>query len=221
MTARTSTPRRRPPTSSAPKPARSSTAAISPARTRSSSSPRSMPRPSTTYTLELSTKQPDPIMPLRMTYVDMGSTTTQEQTDKITKPVGTGPYQFVERIQGQSVKLTRFDGYWGEIPDVKDVTYVYRTEACGARRHDRDGRGPDRHRDPVRGRDRRRPDGHLQGQPHLPDAGHDRQAAVHRPAGAARRLPRHRPRGHHPGADGHHGRALVPDARPAGERLHS
>jgi peptide/nickel transport system substrate-binding protein len=82
------------------------------------------------YTLELSTEQPDPIMPLRMTYIEMGSKATQEQTDKITHPVGTGPYQFVERVQGQSVKLTRFDGYWGEIPDVKEVTYVYRTEAA-------------------------------------------------------------------------------------------
>ncbi len=82
------------------------------------------------FTLELSTEKPDPIMPLRLTYIEMGSKATQQQTDKITHPVGTGPYQFVERVQGQSVKLTRFDGYWGEIPDVKDVTYVYRTEAA-------------------------------------------------------------------------------------------
>jgi peptide/nickel transport system substrate-binding protein len=82
------------------------------------------------FTLELSTEKPDPIMPLRMTYIEMGSKATQQQADKITHPIGTGPYQFVERVQGQSVKLTRFDGYWGEIPDVKDVTYVYRTEAA-------------------------------------------------------------------------------------------
>jgi len=81
------------------------------------------------YTLQVSTERPDPIMPLRLTYIDMGSLESQQKAEKITNPVGTGPYQFVERIQGQSIKLTRFDGYWGEIPEVKDVTYVYRTEA--------------------------------------------------------------------------------------------
>ena len=38
------------------------------------------------------------------------------RTDKITNPIGTGPYRFVERVQGQSIKLTRFDGYWGGAP---------------------------------------------------------------------------------------------------------
>lgn len=79
-------------------------------------------------TLRVTTPKVDPILPLRLTYADIGNLATQQTAEKTTSPVGTGPYQFVERIQGQQVKLTRFDGYWGEVPEVRDVTYVYRAE---------------------------------------------------------------------------------------------
>lgn len=80
-------------------------------------------------TLRVTTPKVDPILPLRLSFADMGNLATQQTAEKTTNPVGTGPYQFVERVQGQHVKLTRFDGYWREIPEVKDVTYVYRAEA--------------------------------------------------------------------------------------------
>ncbi len=79
-------------------------------------------------TLQVTTKRPDPILPLRLTYVDMGNLESQKKDTKITHPVGTGPYAFVSRQQGHSVKLTRFDGYRGKKPAVKDVTYVFRAE---------------------------------------------------------------------------------------------
>lgn len=79
-------------------------------------------------TLKVTTTRPDPILPLRLSYVDIGGLETQKTVQKATKPIGTGPYQFVDRVQGQHVKLTRFDGYWREAPQVKDVTYVYRAE---------------------------------------------------------------------------------------------
>jgi len=80
------------------------------------------------YTLRVTTPKLDPILPLRLSYVDVGDLASQTKTDKITNPVGTGPYKFVSRAQGESVKLTRYDGYWGAKPEVKDVTYVYRAE---------------------------------------------------------------------------------------------
>ena len=80
-------------------------------------------------TLRVTTPKADPILPLRLTYADIGNLATQQTVEKTLQPVGTGPYQFVERIQGETVRLTRFDGYWGEIPEVKDVAYVYRAEA--------------------------------------------------------------------------------------------
>lgn len=38
-------------------------------------------------------------------------------------PVGTGPYKFVNRVQQDHIKLTRFDGYWGDKPSIKNVVY--------------------------------------------------------------------------------------------------
>ncbi|PVE21215.1 ABC transporter substrate-binding protein [Microvirga sp. KLBC 81] len=80
------------------------------------------------YTLRVTTPRPDPILPLRLSYVDVGDLASQTKTDKITNPIGTGPYKFVSRTQGESIKLTRFDGYWGTKPEVKDVVYLYRAE---------------------------------------------------------------------------------------------
>jgi peptide/nickel transport system substrate-binding protein len=80
-------------------------------------------------TIRVTTPKSDPILPLRISFVDMGNLATQQTAEKTTQPVGTGPYKFVERVTGDHVTLTRFDGYWGEIPEVKDVTYVFRAEA--------------------------------------------------------------------------------------------
>ena len=80
------------------------------------------------YVLRVTTKRPDPILPLRMSYVDISDLASQALDVKITKPIGTGPYKFVSRTQGKELKLTRFDEYWGKAPAAKDVTYVYRIE---------------------------------------------------------------------------------------------
>jgi peptide/nickel transport system substrate-binding protein len=42
-----------------------------------------------------------------------------------TKPNGSGPYQFKEYVTESSLSLTRYDGYWGEAPAIRDVTFKY------------------------------------------------------------------------------------------------
>ena len=39
-------------------------------------------------------------------------------------PIGTGPYMFVSHQPGQSIYLTRFDDYFGETPQIKDVRFM-------------------------------------------------------------------------------------------------
>lgn len=39
-------------------------------------------------------------------------------------PAGTGPFQFVSRASGRSVRTEAFAGYWGEGPYIKDVEFV-------------------------------------------------------------------------------------------------
>ncbi|CAN7711683.1 ABC transporter substrate-binding protein [Neorhizobium tomejilense] len=79
-------------------------------------------------TLRVTTKVLDPILPLRLSYIDIGDLASQKKAAKVLNPSGTGPYKFVSRKQGESVKLTRFDGYWGSAPQIKDVTYIVRKE---------------------------------------------------------------------------------------------
>jgi peptide/nickel transport system substrate-binding protein len=78
-------------------------------------------------TLEVVSETPDPILPLRISYADIGAPSTPAK-EKTTQPIGTGPYRFTERVQGQSVTLTRNDEYWGGPAQATSVRYVYREE---------------------------------------------------------------------------------------------
>lgn len=43
-------------------------------------------------------------------------------------PVGSGPYKFVEWRSQEQIIFTRNDDYYGELPNIKDVTVVFMTE---------------------------------------------------------------------------------------------
>lgn len=45
------------------------------------------------------------------------------------QPVGTGPYKFVQWDSGSQVVLERFDDYHGELPPIKEATFVVLTNA--------------------------------------------------------------------------------------------
>lgn len=78
-------------------------------------------------TLEVVSTEPDPILPLRLSWVDVGTPAMAEDS-KTPEPIGTGPYRFIDRVQGESVTVEAFPDYWGDAPDVPAATYVYRTE---------------------------------------------------------------------------------------------
>ena len=60
------------------------------------------------------------------------SPTAQQNQDLMVQPCGTGPYQFVSSVSGSDVVLTRYDGYWGELPAVKDVIMTIITDESTA-----------------------------------------------------------------------------------------
>ncbi|MFD6170050.1 ABC transporter substrate-binding protein [Streptomyces coeruleorubidus] len=78
-------------------------------------------------TLRVTTAKPDPILPLRLSFVEIVPTSTDPDS-RVREPVGTGPYRIDEWNQGRYLRLKRFPGYWGEAPDFKAATYVWRAE---------------------------------------------------------------------------------------------
>jgi len=78
-------------------------------------------------TLEVVTDVASPILPLVMGTMLIVSPNMPDKIPAVT-PIGTGPYVFGEWRRGQDLVLTRFDGYWGEKPEVEKATYVFRTE---------------------------------------------------------------------------------------------
>ncbi|MFD1539514.1 ABC transporter substrate-binding protein [Nonomuraea guangzhouensis] len=78
-------------------------------------------------TLKVKTAKPDPILPLRLSFVEIVPATTSA-TGKVREPVGTGPYKIAKWDAGRSLRLERFTGYWGKAPEFASAEYVWRGE---------------------------------------------------------------------------------------------
>ena len=78
-------------------------------------------------TLEIRTGMPEPILPALLSVAMMVSPKTPADR-AVNDPVGTGPYE-LETFTPQTVVVERFDGYWGETPDIAKATYVWRAES--------------------------------------------------------------------------------------------
>jgi peptide/nickel transport system substrate-binding protein len=78
-------------------------------------------------TLVIGTEQPDPILPLRISFVEIVPTTTST-TEKVREPIGTGPYAVEDWEYGQKLLLKRNDTYWGRKPAFARAEYQWRSE---------------------------------------------------------------------------------------------
>lgn len=78
-------------------------------------------------TLTVTSPESDPILPLRLSFVEIVPTSTDD-ADKVREPIGTGPYQIENWEVGQRLVLSRNDGYWGEAPAYGEVEYQWRDE---------------------------------------------------------------------------------------------
>lgn len=81
------------------------------------------------YTVKLVTDVFAPNLPREMAYCHISSPTATPADKKTDNPIGTGPYKFVEWKRGQYIQVVRWDGYWGEKPEVEKATVVFRDEA--------------------------------------------------------------------------------------------
>ncbi len=87
------------------------------------------PTPVDTYTLEVATDSPVPILPTMMgTVTVMSPNTPMGEPDR--EPVGTGPYKFGGWNVGTNITLARNEDYWGDAPDVANAAFVWRSESA-------------------------------------------------------------------------------------------
>jgi peptide/nickel transport system substrate-binding protein len=78
-------------------------------------------------TLTVSTEKADPILPLRISFVEMVPRGTS-MTEKVREPIGTGPYAISDWEYGQKLILARNDSYWGGAPAFPRAEYQWRSE---------------------------------------------------------------------------------------------
>ena len=86
------------------------------------------------YTIKFNLKYEDGVLTAKLAHTNSSivSPTAQKNQDLMVDPVGTGPYKFVSSISGSNVVLTRNDEYWGEKPQIKDVTFTIISEESTA-----------------------------------------------------------------------------------------
>ncbi|WP_314212607.1 ABC transporter substrate-binding protein [Pseudarthrobacter equi] len=79
-------------------------------------------------TLTVTTPEPDPILPLRLSFLEVVPMSTST-TEKVREPIGTGPYKIESWDAGQKISLSSWDGYWGDKPAYAKAEYQWRSES--------------------------------------------------------------------------------------------
>ena len=78
-------------------------------------------------TVVVGTTEPDPILPLRISFVEIVPRTTST-TEKVREPIGTGPYAIENWEYGQKLSLASNPTYWGQPPAFPRAEYQWRSE---------------------------------------------------------------------------------------------
>lgn len=79
-------------------------------------------------TIRITTNGPDPILPARLYWMKMVPPGVADTEEFASSPVGTGPYRFVGWDRGDQITLEVYDGYWGEVPEIQNVTFRFISE---------------------------------------------------------------------------------------------
>lgn len=80
-------------------------------------------------TIDITADPAQPILPLLMSTMTVVSSDTPLDSF-VDQPIGTGPYTFDEYNRGQDITMTLRDDYWGDTPEVKTATYVFRSDSA-------------------------------------------------------------------------------------------
>lgn len=80
------------------------------------------------YTIDITPKTPNLRLPEQILHPE-GAILQRGQQQDTQPPNGTGPFKVVEYVKADHVTLERFDGYWGEKPKVKKITFRFLPDA--------------------------------------------------------------------------------------------
>ncbi len=82
------------------------------------------------YTVDLIFETPQPLLLITIRQLRIAPTAITRDNREMagTHPIGTGPYKFVEWKRGLSIKLTKFEGYWGAKPQIDEVEITFKEE---------------------------------------------------------------------------------------------
>lgn len=75
------------------------------------------------YTVEITPTRPNRRLVQQLTHPSYS--VIAPGSDPVKKPVGTGPFKFVEYVKGDHITVTRNDAYWGEKPMLSKLTFRF------------------------------------------------------------------------------------------------
>lgn len=79
-------------------------------------------------TVEITLSRPEGLFSWHMGWGDAVIVAPESAAANATNPIGTGPFRFVDRVEGQSVEFARFDDYWGEPAALESLEFRFVSE---------------------------------------------------------------------------------------------
>lgn len=83
-------------------------------------------------TVKVTLKKPNGSFLFNMAWGDAVILSPKSIASEATKPIGTGPFKFVNWVKGDHVELAKFDGYWGTPAKLDKVTFKFISDPSAA-----------------------------------------------------------------------------------------
>lgn len=83
-------------------------------------------------TVKVTLSEPNGSLLFNLAWGDAVIVAPETAASNATNPVGTGPYKFVEWVQGDRITLARSDSYWGPAPAIETATFRFISDPSAA-----------------------------------------------------------------------------------------
>jgi peptide/nickel transport system substrate-binding protein len=83
-------------------------------------------------TVQVNLAQQDGMFLFNMAWGDAVIVAPESIGEIKSQPVGTGPFRFVEWVQGDRIEIARYEDYWGEAPALAEATFKFISDPTAA-----------------------------------------------------------------------------------------